>query len=326
MIDPSDIQESGERMLFDKTTWAAVCFLGVLAGCGADTARDSECRTASDCGVNTDCLTYDCQNTTCRNERDTPGTVCGVGGLGICDASGFCMMKKHKVQGEGCAAAGECESGHCVDGVCCDAVCDGACERCDTEDAPGRCTTSPPGAVGSPACTPYVCDGSGTGCPSTCNESSDCVSNRFCDGDAGRCAAAPRGVGDACSTPSECDSGHCVDGLCCNAACTDACEACHQAATGLGDGACAPVASGMECRSSQGPCDPADLCDGVAAECPADILHDSSIECRAASGGGCDVAELCSGDSPACPENGYAAASIECRAASGGGCDVAELC
>lgn len=61
----------------------------------------------------------------------------------------------------------------------------------------------------------------------------------------------------------------------------------------------------MECRSSQGPCDPADLCDGVAAECPADILHDSSIECRAASGGGCDVAELCSGDSPACPEDGF---------------------
>lgn len=43
-----------------------------------------------------------------------------------------------------------------------------------------------------------------------------------CDG-AGTCG---RALGSACTTAAECPSGHCVDGVCCNEACTGECRGC----------------------------------------------------------------------------------------------------
>jgi len=77
-----------------------------------------------------------------------------------------------------------------------------------------------------------------------------------------------------------------------------------------------------ECRPSAGDCDAADFCDGVGTACTADVKLTS--ECRA-SADVCDVAEVCDGVADDCPADVFEEATTECRAAAGD-CDVAETC
>lgn len=49
-----------------------------------------------------------------------------------------------------------------------------------------------------------------------------------------------------CVASTECASGHCVDGVCCERACDGSCEACSAAAGGTVDGTCAPT-TGQAC-------------------------------------------------------------------------------
>ncbi len=78
----------------------------------------------------------------------------------------------------------------------------------------------------------------------------------------------------------------------------------------------------VECRPSAGPCDAAEMCDGVSAECPVDERLGNETICRE-SAGVCDVEERCDGGDPGCPVDTYLV-DVMCRA--GGTCDVAELC
>ncbi len=58
-------------------------------------------------------------------------------------------------------------------------------------------------------------------------------------------AVAPYPDGHACSATADCASGFCVDGLCCDEACDEACHACSAAQTGSGvDGTCGDALSG----------------------------------------------------------------------------------
>ena len=77
-----------------------------------------------------------------------------------------------------------------------------------------------------------------------------------------------------------------------------------------------------ECRPSAGVCDFAEVCDGVADDCPADALEPPTTECRAAEGA-CDAPELCTGSGVVCP--GDAKLTGECRAEADV-CDLAEVC
>ena len=134
-------------------------------------------------------------------------------------------------------------------------------------------------------------------------------------------------LGDACGDASECTSGFCADGVCCDTACggaADDCQACTAALTGGADGTCGPTLAGTECRASAGACDVAETCDGAGTACPADVVVAADTECRA-SAGDCDVAEVCDGASGACPADAFAAADTECRAAADL-CDAAEVC
>jgi hypothetical protein len=139
----------------------------------------------------------------------------------------------------------------------------------------------------------------------------------------------PRGA--PCARGFECDSGLCVDGVCCDTACgggADDCQACSAALTGGADGTCAPlsasVAPTVVCRASAGTCDDAETCAAGSTVCPADVLAPSSRFCRVAAGP-CDVAERCTGASVDCPADVIAAAGVECRPVAGD-CDVAEQC
>ncbi|MCA9577598.1 MAG: hypothetical protein KC668_19310 [Myxococcales bacterium] len=76
--------------------------------------------------------------------------------------------------------------------------------------------------------------------------------------------------GSACSEGAACETGHCVDGVCCNSACgggesTD-CQACVASLTGLADGVCGWVPADTPCGDGTvADCDAADTCDAAGA-------------------------------------------------------------
>ncbi|MBK8172168.1 MAG: DUF1554 domain-containing protein [Sandaracinaceae bacterium] len=120
---------------------------------------------------------------------------------------------------------------------------------------------------------------------------------------------ALRDNGEACHAGAECQTGNCVDTVCCDTECSGTCESCVAADTGLSDGQCAPVLATT---------DPADECDGMCAtgfcsgSSPACEASPAETVCRA-SAGTCDVEEICNGLSLDCPENVFvAAASATC--------------
>ncbi len=130
--------------------------------------------------------------------------------------------------------------------------------------------------------------------------------------------------GLGCTTNSQCASGFCVSGVCCNNACNSGCGVCNS--TGF-VGTCKPLSNGTVCRAAAaGGCDVAETCNGSSLSCPTNAFAPSSTVCRAAVAGGCDVAENCPGTSATCPADVVKPAATVCRAAVAGGCDVAESC
>ncbi|MCS6798265.1 MAG: hypothetical protein NZ898_07020 [Myxococcota bacterium] len=80
--------------------------------------------------------------------------------------------------------------------------------------------------------------------------------------------------GEPCTARTDCASGFCVDGVCCNEACgggaSDDCQACSVAAGARTDGVCAPRPASHVCRPARASCDVAESCDGTNADCPPD--------------------------------------------------------
>ena len=125
----------------------------------------------------------------------------------------------------------------------------------------------------------------------------------------------------ACTSSSQCATGFCVNGVCCDTACTGTCGACNL--TGK-VGTCSPVAAGTVCRAANGVCDAAETCNGTGLTCPADGFKAAGTICRPVAGP-CDSAESCGGTSSSCPADAFAAAGTVCRPAANA-CDVAETC
>lgn len=132
----------------------------------------------------------------------------------------------------------------------------------------------------------------------------------------------------SCTQDTDCTTGFCRDGVCCNTSCggtvSDDCQACANALTGSSDGVCAPILAGTECRAAGGACDVAEQCDGTTLSCPADSFVAAGIACRPAVDI-CDVAEQCTGMDATCPVDDKVAPGTQCRP-SAGSCDVAESC
>ena len=124
-----------------------------------------------------------------------------------------------------------------------------------------------------------------------------------------------------CTSGSQCASGFCVSGVCCDSACNGGCGSCNL--TGH-LGICTPLTSGSVCRALAGSCDAAETCDGSSLACPNDVFQPSTTVCRA-SAGSCDVAETCTGTSVTCPVDAFQPATTVCRPAVGA-CDRAENC
>lgn len=101
--------------------------------------------------------------------------------------------------------------------------------------------------------------------------------------------------GSACVQANECASGSCVDGVCCESACSGTCQACSAAKKGSGvDGTCGPVKAGT---------DPNDSCQDLgASSCGTNGVCDGAGACQLyTSGTSCGNAS-CSGNSAIQPK------------------------
>ncbi len=161
--------------------------------------------------------------------------------------------------GEACTLPFQCASGICVDGVCCDDACDGLCEACLGAETGGPDGTCAPVTAGTDPAAECLDDGS----PS-------CGLNGTCADGACASYAGPGCTPTPCADGSECGSGFCVDGVCCDSACDGLCQACSTAKKGTGpDGVCGPVAKltnpDGDCGPTNAACEDANVCDGASA-------------------------------------------------------------
>ncbi|HIA05023.1 MAG TPA: hypothetical protein EYN66_24510, partial [Myxococcales bacterium] len=86
--------------------------------------------------------------------------------------------------------------------------------------------------------------------------------------------------GEYCETDDWCNSGHCVEGLCCETTCEGLCMRCSEALTGVDSGKCRPVADNTAPTASKtGECtvDPANAC-GETGYCAGSLAPNSTTE------------------------------------------------
>jgi len=211
---------------------------------------------------------------------------------GVCGGDGTCGTK-NLAKGTSCGAGKQCDDGgNCVEGGCLDGQkgstetdvdCGGVCAKkcannkgCDAgiDCSDGFCDTSSPNANGSAGtCKPCTLD-------------SQCASDQFCQLALGGKCVAKANVGVPCAGPNGCNSGFCVDGVCCDTACTGACQACSSTVEpSLTSGTCGPRAKGA---SSKGDACGAFFCDGTAVGCPASCAVDADC----IKDGHCDKTKL----------------------------------
>jgi hypothetical protein len=171
---------------------------------------------------------------------------------GVCNGASACRLYQ---QGVACGATS------CVGNTVKGKICNGI----------GTCVTDSNGVD----CLPYLCLSGG--CATTCQNDSECLGGTFCSSGLCQQKGSP---GDSCSKASECNSGFCVDGVCCDAVCNGQCEAC-DAPTSMGSCTTitgAPHGNRQAC-SGTGAC--VGTCDGTSpTTC---TLPDSATECAAAS-------------------------------------------
>jgi hypothetical protein len=256
---------------------------GSSVGCATVCVSDTACTPDHYCAA----------DGTCRAQKG-PAAACN-------DLAGAdCLNGKCRV----CATAGGC-----ADGFCCAQPCAGACDVCAMAlgaIADGTCSTAPKGYAGAPACAPYVCAGTSTGCPTSCADGSFCAAGLQCS--AGQCAGALP-LGAPCNGDGDCASNHCADGVCCDSACLGKCIACNL-----------PSAVGM-CHAAPPGTDPRHDCVGDPG-CPGSC--NGALECGfVVAGTPCDVCKTCNatgrcnapnpgGDDPNCNTISCALLSTEC--------------
>lgn len=88
-------------------------------------------------------------------------------------------------------------------------------------------------------------------------------------GDEAGGAAPGLSAGEKCSADGDCQSGPCLDGVCCASACAGVCVSCSAAVTGKADGACEKVEAGTDphddCAQGKDVCGLDGQCDGAGA-------------------------------------------------------------
>jgi hypothetical protein len=107
--------------------------------------------------------------------------------------------------------------------------------------------------------------------------------------DTGTITALPNGA--SCSVQAGCQSGHCVNNVCCDTACLGLCSSCNRA--GL-VGACGPVAAGQDPRDecpSSGTCNGQGACSPLAVRPGSEVIVSGSIDLAGDSSPGGDPSD-----------------------------------
>ncbi len=166
----------------------------------------------------------------CSSACDGPCESCNqTGSLGICTylPAGFTDPACNGTDRTTCGYNGLCDGlGSCTlypkDTVCGSSSCSGLIENTPrTCDGKGTCQDSQ-----LVDCSPYVC--SSDACVPNCASGNDCASGFQCNlqsSSGGSCGL--RKNGQPCSDSSGCESGQCVDGVCCESSCTGPCQSCN---------------------------------------------------------------------------------------------------
>ncbi|MDI1483685.1 MopE-related protein [Polyangium sp. y55x31] len=241
-----------------------------VASCSGQStkANPDTCNGVGQCidGGTQSCNAYACNGGNC-NLTCTSDTDCATGNF----CKGMACEPK-KANGLMCSSANECTSGNCVDGVCCSSACTDECKSCALPSSLGVCANIPSGMPDTqPACSGIqVCNGSG------------------------KCVDAN---GQPCATNAECFSTFCVDGFCCNTACTGLCSACSAAKSSGANGTCSPITSGLDPDNE---CSGAAACNGMGA---CGLLGDGSA---------CSMGNEC--------QSGFCVDNVCCNSACGGTC------
>jgi len=201
--------------------------------------------------------------------------------------------------GTKCAVPDDCRSGDCEEGICCAAACEGACKTCVA-------TTG--------ACVAVI----------TSDDPNSCTGLLTCDAQ----GACKKKNGQACAAQTECASGFCVDGSCCDRACGAQCEACDVAGH---EGTCLPVVGDshgarVRCPAFGSTCGGA--CNGAAAAACAFPSAITTCENQCADAklavSTCDGKGACIADrAQPCPGNFVCADTTQCKTSCAGDQDCA---
>jgi len=254
------------------------CSTACAGGCDVCNVTPGTCTNLADGVTGIGCGAYLCGGssgacpTTCAVDLDcATGYFCASGG--ICQAQRTTGLPCNTSPGGDCSASGcrECVTGlTCKDGYCCNGPCAGNCQTC--AKTPGSCTTVTLND------DPDTCTGT-----NTCSLTGACLKQN----------------GEVCSAASQCASNSCVDGYCCNSACSGGCDEC--AST---PGKCSIVAQGNPGAS---PSCVGYVCNGSLATCPTVCGNDAD----------CAPSFYCAADATCQPRK---SAGATCNIASGGDC------
>jgi hypothetical protein len=240
------------------------------------------------CGTGDECVTHSCVDGVCCdtacddachacNLPDNAGTCVAVA-RGNAPVHGHCDTQAPSSCGTNglCDGAGQCQL-YDETTLCGAATCDKASNTLVPEarcDGRGSCS----GVGTGLSCAPFMCRPDGKACADRCSSSADCIAPDVCTN--GSCGQIGNGI--PCHDAAQCQSGFCVDGVCCNAPCTEQCMACDLTAS---LGTCAQVTAGNP-HGGRGTCAGAGtLCGGqcTAASATACSFPSAETVCRSAT-------------------------------------------
>jgi hypothetical protein len=282
VFQDADKRDPGQACTCATDCTTGNCDQGVCCSgkaCGAKRPEGAPCTESTQCSSNF-CADGVCCNVACTgaclacNQPEMMGE-CAPVGAGVADPHMLCRKDSPETCGQSgvCNGQGGCAK-YAADTVCKLGSCQGEFDFIPpgTCDGQGTCQTGT--AI---SCSPSKC--AGTECVRVCTSSDQCVAGKTCL--SGSCGKF--GPGQTCEQNSQCESNFCVDGVCCESACTELCMTC----AGTTRGKCAPVAAGVSdamCPvTAASTCGTDGKCDGMG-ECS---KYDVNTTCRAAK---CDAA------------------------------------
>jgi hypothetical protein len=261
---------------------------GAGGTCLAKKANGAACTQ----GTAGQCTSGMCVDGVCCGSATCPSCqVCNLSGTGTCtDApagtaapAAFCPPETASTCGNTgkCDGAGGCQK-YAASTVCAAASCPA---QSTVHTLAATCGTSGSCSVTTESCAPYKCDGV-SACRTTCGNDNDCVPTSFCNTNTQHCEAK-KAQGSMCAADGQCETGNCVENVCCGSA---ACGQCQSCAMPGSLGTCTSVGKGVS--------DPSGTCkDTGMIGCGTNGKCENDDSCQFYGGESMCIASTCSGES-----------------------------